>query len=261
MKRKLYLLTALSLTATAFAFTGCGKTEAQGNNAVSETTESKENNTASASDADTSETAESEDTEDVEIGGDISKEEFDKLHEEAVENSSAVYGDISDITSFYIGRGKQECKMAVPLDYTLAGALQIVDGEEESVFHTGATWKVRDGIAETNPADVAVSEFFITSIEKVPTVIEVLTYDTAEVGSYEDLKQMFSDGEEIGTSELPAWLYDAPETSHDPNADFVLLLPLSDDTVMTVYYRGKLTDTLGREGAAEKVYQLIDLYP
>lgn len=89
----------------------------------------------------------------------------------------------------------------------------------------------------------------------------MLTYDTAEVGSYEDLKQMFSDGEEIGTSELPAWLYDAPETSHDPNADFVLLLPLSDDTVMTVYYRGKLTDTLGREGAAEKVYQLIDLYP
>lgn len=259
MKRKLYLLAVLSLT--AFAYTGCGKTEAQGNNAVSETTESKENNTASASDADTSETAESEDTENVEIGGDISKEDFDNLHDEAVENASAVYGDISDITSFYIGRGKQECKMAVPLDYTLAGALQIVDGEEESVFHTGATWKVRDGIAETNPADVAVSEFFITSIEKVPTVIEVLTYDTAEVGNYEDLKQMFSDGEEIGTSELPAWLYDAPETSHDPNADFVLLLPLSDDTVMTVYYRGKLTDTLGREGAAEKVYQLIDLYP
>lgn len=53
---------------------------------------------------------------------------------EAVENASAVYGDISDITSFYIGRGKQECKMAVPLDYTLAGASQIVDGEEESVF-------------------------------------------------------------------------------------------------------------------------------
>ena len=133
MKRKLYLLTALSLTATAFAFTGCGKTETSGQNVVSETTESK-------------------DTENVEIGGDISKEDFDNLHDEAVENASAVYGDISDITSFYIGRGKQECKMAVPLDYTLAGASQIVDGEEESVFHTGATWKVRDGIAETNPA-------------------------------------------------------------------------------------------------------------
>lgn len=63
MKRKLYLLTALSLTATAFAFTGCRKNrETSGQNVVSETTESK-------------------DTENVEIGGDISKEDFDNLHD------------------------------------------------------------------------------------------------------------------------------------------------------------------------------------
>ncbi len=52
-------------------------------------------------------------------------------------------------------------------------------------------------------------------------------------------------------------MYDAPETSHDPNADFVILIPISDGAVMTIYYQGPLTDEIGKEAAAQKVSNLV----
>lgn len=71
------------------------------------------------------------------------------------------------------------------------------------------------------------------------------------------MKQSFSDGKDVGTTDNPVWMYDAPESSYDPNADFVILMPVSDDTVLTVYYSGPLTDEIGKEAAAQKVSNLV----
>lgn len=172
-------------------------------------------------------------------------------------DDTGVYYGSTGITELNVGRDTTMCTVKVPLNYIMAGAIYLNDGEEKTVKGLGATVTVEEGMSQSDLPNITATAFSITSLDVDPTIVEVLTYDTAEVGSYEDLKQMFADGKDIGTEEMPVWMYDAPETSHDPNADFVILIPISDGAVMTIYYQGPLTDEIGKEAAAQKVSNLV----
>lgn len=172
-------------------------------------------------------------------------------------DDTGVYYGSTGITELNVGRDTTMCTVKVPLNYIMAGVIYLNDGEEKTVKGLGATVTVEEGMSQSDLPNITATAFSITSLDVDPTIVEVLTYDTAEVGSYEDLKQMFADGKDIGTEEMPVWMYDAPETSHDPNADFVILIPISDGAVMTIYYQGPLTDEIGKEAAAQKVSNLV----
>lgn len=172
-------------------------------------------------------------------------------------DDTGVYYGSTGITELNVGRDTTMCTVKVPLNYIMAGAIYLNDGEEKTVKGLGATVTVEEGMSQSELPNITATAFSITSLDVDPTIVEVLTYDTAEVGSYEDLKQMFADGKDIGTEEMPVWMYDAPETSHDPNADFVILIPISDGAVMTIYYQGPLTDEIGKEAAAQRVSNLV----
>lgn len=172
-------------------------------------------------------------------------------------DDTGVYYGSTGITELNVGRDTTMCTVKVPLNYIMAGAIYLNDGEEKTVKGLGATVTVEEGMSQSELPNITATAFTITSLDVDPTIVEVLTYDTAEVGSYEDLKQMFTDGKDIGTEEMPVWMYDAPETSHDPNADFVILIPISDGAVMTIYYQGPLTDEIGKEAAAQRVSNLV----
>lgn len=173
-----------------------------------------------------------------------------------------VYYGSNGVTELNVGRDTTLCTIKVPLNYVIGGASYLQDGSEVSVKDLGATVTVGDAVEvmkESGLQNVAVNSFSITSLDAEPTIVEALTYDTSEVGSYEELKEMFSDGKDVGTEDAPAWMYDAPETSHDPNADFVVMMPLSDSAVLTIYYQGPLTTEEGKDAAAQKVCGLVTM--
>lgn len=172
-------------------------------------------------------------------------------------DDTGVYYGSNGVTELNVGRNTPLCTIKVPLNYILGGASYLQDGSEVSVKDLGATVTMEEGMQQGELPNVVTSSFSITSRDAQPTVIEALTYDTSEVGSYEELKEMFSDGKDVGTEDAPAWMYDAPETSHDPNADFVVMMPLSDSAVLTIYYQGPLTTEEGKEAAAQKVSNLV----
>lgn len=144
-----------------------------------------------------------------------------------------------------------------PIELYYGRAIYLNDGEEKTVKGLGATTTVEEGMSQSELPNITATAFSITSLDADPTIVEALTYDTPEVGSYEELKEMFSDGKDVGTADAPAWMYDAPETSHD--ADFVVMMPLSDSAVLTIYYQGPLTDAEGKEAAAKKVCGLVTM--
>lgn len=174
-------------------------------------------------------------------------------------DDTGVYYGSTGVTELNVGRDTTMCTVKVPLNYIMAGAIYLNDGEEKTVKDLGATVTVEEGMSQSELPNITATAFTITSLDADPTIVEVLTYDTAEVGSYEDLKQMFADGKDIGTEEMPVWMYDAPETSHDPDADFVVMMPLSDSAVLTIYYQGPLTAKEGKDVAAKKVCELVSM--
>lgn len=174
-------------------------------------------------------------------------------------DDTGVYYGSTGVTELNVGRDTTMCTVKVPLNYIMAGAIYLNDGEEKTVKDLGATVTVEEGMSQSELPNITATAFTITSLDADPTIVEVLTYDTAEVGSYEDLKQMFVDGKDIGTEEMPVWMYDAPETSHDPDADFVVMMPLSDSAVLTIYYQGPLTAKEGKDVAAKKVCELVSM--
>lgn len=174
-------------------------------------------------------------------------------------DDTGVYYGSNGVTELNVGRDTTLCTIKVPLNYILGGASYLQDGSEVSVRDLGATVTVEEGMQQGELPNVVTSSFSITSLDAQPTVIEALTYDTSEVGSYEELKEMFSDGKDVGTEDAPAWMYDAPETSHDPNADFVVMMPLSDSAVLTIYYQGPLTAKERKDVAAKKVCGLVTM--
>lgn len=196
-------------------------------------------------------------TETAEVTEEPEQEETPAEEVTAQIDDTGVYYGSTGITELNVGRDTTMCTVKVPLNYIMAGAIYLNDGEEKTVKGLGATVTVEEGMSQSELPNITATAFSITSLDVDPTIVEVLTYDTAEVGSYEDLKQMFADGKDIGTEEMPVWMYDAPETSHDPNADFVILIPISDGAVMTIYYQGPLTDEIGKEAAAQKVSNLV----
>ena len=174
-------------------------------------------------------------------------------------DETGVYYGSTGVTELNVGRDTTMCTVKVPLNYIMAGAIYLDDREEKTVKGLGATTTVEDGMSQSELPNITATSFSITSLDADPTVVEALTYDTSEVGSYEDLKQMFADGKDVGTADAPAWMYDAPETSHDPDADFVVMIPLSDSAVLTIYYQGPLTAAEGKEAAAKKVCGLVTM--
>ena len=174
-------------------------------------------------------------------------------------DDTGVYYGSSGVTELNVGRDTTMCTIKVPLNYIIGGASYLKDGSEVSVKGLGATVTVEEGIQMGELPNMVASSFSITSLDVEPTIVEALTYDTSEVGSYEELKEMFPDGKDVGTEDAPAWMYDAPETSHDPNADFVVMMPLSNSAVLTIYYQGPLTEQEGKDVAAEKVCGLVTM--
>lgn len=174
-------------------------------------------------------------------------------------DETGVYYGSTGVTKLNVGRDTTMCTVKVPLNYIMAGAIYLNDGEEKTVKGLGATVTAEEGMSQSELPNITATSFSITSLDADPTVVEALTYDTSEVGSYEELKEMFSDGKDVGTADAPAWMYDAPKTSHDPDADFVVMMPLSDSAVLTIYYQGPLTSAEGKEAAAKKVCGLVTM--
>lgn len=172
-------------------------------------------------------------------------------------DATGVYYGSKGITELNIGIDTVKCTIKVPLNYIISGAGYLQDDSQQWISDLGGTVTVEDGLKKGELSKVTTNIFTVTSLDAKPTGVDAVVYDTANVGSYEDLKQSFSDGKDIGTADNPVWMYDAPESSYDPNADFVILMPVSDDTVLTVYYSGPLTDEIGKEAAAQKVSNLV----
>lgn len=172
-------------------------------------------------------------------------------------DDTGVYYGSKGITELNIGIDTVKCTIKVPLNYIISGAGYLQDDSQQWISDLGGTVTVEDGLKKGELSKVATNIFTITSLDAKPTGVDAVIYDTANVGSYEELKQSFSAGKDVGTDDNPVWMYDAPESSYDPNADFVILMPVSDDTVLTVYYSGRLTDEIGKEAAAQKVSNLV----
>ena len=172
-------------------------------------------------------------------------------------DDTGVYYGSKGITELNIGIDTVKCTIKVPLNYIISGAGYLQDDSQQWISDLGGTVTVEDGLKKGELSKVATNIFTITSLDAKPTGVYAVIYDTANVGSYEELKQSFSAGKDVGTDDNPVWMYDAPESSYDPNADFVILMPVSDDTVLTVYYSGPLTDEIGKEVAAQKVSNLV----
>lgn len=172
-------------------------------------------------------------------------------------DDTGVYYGSTGITELNVGIDTVKCTIKVPLNYIISGAGYLQDDSQQWISDLGGTVTVEDGLKKGELSKVVTNIFTITSLDAKPTGIDAVIYDTANVGRYEDLKQSFSDGKDVGTTDNPVWMYDAPESSYDPNADFVILMPVSDDTVLTVYYSGPLTDEIGKEAAAQKVSNLV----
>lgn len=172
-------------------------------------------------------------------------------------DDTGVYYGSKGITELNIGIDTVKCTIKVPLNYIISGAGYLQDDSQQWISDLGGTVTVEDGLKKGELSKVATNIFTITSLDAKPTGVDAVIYDTANVGSYEELKQSFSAGKDVGTEDNPVWMYDAPESSYDPNADFVILMPVSDDTVLTVYYSGPLTDEIGKEAAAQKVSNLV----
>ena len=172
-------------------------------------------------------------------------------------DDTGVYYGSKGITELNIGIDTVKCTIKVPLNYIISGAGYLKDDSQQWISDLGGTVTVEDGLKKGELSKVATNIFTITSLDAKPTGVDAVIYDTANVGSYEELKQSFSAGKDVGTDDNPVWMYDAPESSYDPNADFVILMPVSDDTVLTVYYSGPLTDEIGKEAAAQKVSNLV----
>lgn len=172
-------------------------------------------------------------------------------------DDTGVYYGSKGITELNIGIDTVKCTIKVPLNYVISGAGYLQDDSQQWISDLGGTVTVEDGLKKGELSKVATNIFTITSLDAKPTGVDAVIYDTANVGSYEELKQSFSAGKDVGTDDNPVWMYDAPESSYDPNADFVILMPVSDDTVLTVYYSGPLTDEIGKEAAAQKVSNLV----
>ena len=172
-------------------------------------------------------------------------------------DDTGVYYGSKGITELNIGIDTVKCTIKVPLNYIITGAAYFQDDTEKWLSDTGATVTVEHALKNGGLSDINASTFSIMSQGSDSTSINALIYATAGVGSYEDLKQAFSDGKDVGTEDNPVWMYDAPESSYNPDADFVVLMPISDDSVLTVYYKGPLTDEIGKEAAAQKVSNLV----
>lgn len=231
MKKKIYLA---FMMAAAISLAGCGKktpaTEVQATpepTAAPTTTENPEQNETQAEEV----VSETDDTD--------------------------VYYGSDGITELNVGIDEAKCTIKVPLNYIITGAAYFQDDTEKWLSDTGATVTVEHALKNGGLSDINASTFSIMSQGSDSTSINALIYATAGVGSYEDLKQAFSDGKDVGTEDNPVWMYDAPESSYNPDADFVVLMPISDDSVLTVYYKGPLTDEIGKEAAAQKVSNLV----
>ena len=233
MKKKIYLAV---MAAAVLSMTGCGKK-------VTDTpTEVTPEPTAAPT---TTEEPEQNETQSEEVASET--------------DDTGVYYGSTGVTELNVGRDATMCTVKVPLNYIMAGATYLNDGEEKTVKDLGATVTVEEGMSQSELPNITATAFSITSLDADPTIVEALTYDTSEVGSYEELKEMFSDGKDVGTEDAPAWMYDAPETSHDPDADFVVMMPLSDSAVLTIYYQGPLTTKEGKDVAAKKVCGLVTM--
>ena len=172
-------------------------------------------------------------------------------------DETGVYYGSKDITELNIGTDIAKCTLKVPLNYIISGAGYLQDDSQQWISGLGGTVTVEDGLKGGELSKVVTNIFTITSLDAKPTGVDAVVYDTANVGSYEDLKKSFPDGKDIGTADNPVWMYNAPESSYDPKADFVILMPVSGDAVLTVYYSGPLMDEIGKEAAAQRVSNLV----
>ena len=173
-------------------------------------------------------------------------------------DDTGVYYGNNEITELNVGLDTVvKCTIKVPLNYIITGAAYFQENTQKWLSDTGATVTVEHALKNGGLSDINASTLSVMSQGSDSTSINALMYSTAGVGSYEDLKQEFSDGKDVGTEDNPVWLYDAPENSYNPDADFVVLMPISDDSVLTIYYKGPLTVEEGKEVAAQKVCGLV----
>lgn len=172
-------------------------------------------------------------------------------------DETGVYYGGKGTTELNVGTDTVKCTIKVPLNYIISGAGYLQDDSQQWISGLGGTVTVEDGLKGGELSKVVTNIFTITSLDAKPTGVDAVVYDTANVGSYEDLKKSFPDGKDIRTADNPVWMYNAPESSYDPKADFVILMPVSGDAVLTVYYSGPLTDEIGKEAAAQRVSNLV----
>lgn len=122
-------------------------------------------------------------------------------------DDTGVYYGSKGITELNIGIDTVKCTIKVPLNYIISGAAYFQDDTEKWLSDTGATVTVEHALKNGGLSDINASTFSIMSQGSDSTSINALIYATAGVGSYEDLKQAFSDGKDVGTEDNPKMEY------------------------------------------------------
>ncbi len=177
----------------------------------------------------------------------------------AVEDETGVYPETTGIAELGLGIENVVCTIKVPLNYILAGAQTIENGTEKSVESMGATVTVESSIKDSAVSEErALNCLVITSLDDKPTSIDVMLYDIESVGNMDTIKnEIFPDGKEIGDSSMPGWVHKVSNSALNPNADFAIVVQISEDTILDICYQGPVVDEVGEDEMAQRVYNLL----
>ena len=177
---------------------------------------------------------------------------------ETVVDETGVYPETTGLTELSLGINDVACTIKVPLNYILGGATTIENGSEHSLEGLGSTVTVENAFERGNvSSEQAIYSFAMTSLDAIPTMIDVMMYDTASVGDIEAIKAIYTDGKDIGDSSMPGWVYKERESTLNPNADTAIIIQVSDTTLMSVFYQGPVVDEVGEDEMAQRVYNLV----
>ena len=123
MKKKIYLAV---MTAAVISMAGCGK------KVTDTSTEVTPEPTVAPT---TTEEPEQNETQSEEIASET--------------DDTGVYYGSTGVTELNVGRDTTMCTVKVPLNYIMAGAIYLNDGEEKTVKDLGATVTVEEGMSQS----------------------------------------------------------------------------------------------------------------
>lgn len=230
MKRKLY--TALLLCGM-LTMAGCGKTQTD---------------LESAQDATDIPAV----TKEAEIKEEV-KETTTPTPEEAAD-SADVFPDASGITEVSMGIAEDMCKFKVPVNYILVGGSYDAEGNESPIKGLdSSTTTVQEALdAGSFSTGQELSAFTLTNADGSTMVTASLM--TSSLMSWDDYETTYADAKQIGTDSVPALVYHVDAFS---GKSLTIAVRINEDVTLQVIYEGNLEDTLGEDGLAQALYDLV----